>query len=409
MRIAATGFVSAQAGSVASANALLLRGLLDRGCAVDFFSKASFVDPRPLIGAHPAFRFFDVDNRLADRIRAGMERVPLAGKLAALADAATYNKLLVQTMNSVHAQSRFDLALWLGDYAAGPVEGIPTVSFAQGPPGTDARSLISRFSEVSALAGSAAAWKWRAMAEFRLSRFGLPDFRPSDRIIVGSSQSRSTLEDRYGIAEERIKVLPYPIDLEQFRLPGGRETSASLRVLWVGRIIPRKRLDLFLNAAATAIGGGTDLALSIVGSAGFVPGYEKLIREFPYPDRMRWEPFVPREEIPSVMHRHDVLVQPSEEENFGSSVAEAQACGLPVIVGATNGNADFLCPRDIHLADSRPETLAAAFAELARRKAEDRLGDPKESRECAGKNFSPAVVMDGLLEILREAAASAKT
>ncbi|HRJ74295.1 MAG TPA: glycosyltransferase, partial [Terrimicrobiaceae bacterium] len=220
MRIAATGFVSAQAGSVASANALLLRGLLERGCEVDFFSKASFVDPRPIIGNHPTFRFFDVDNRFADRIRAKMERIPLAGKLASQADAATYNRLLVQTMNAVHAGSRFDLALWLGDYAAGPVAGIPTVSFAQGPPGTDARSLLSRFSEVRALAGSAAAWKWRAMASFRLSSFGLPDFRPSDRIIIGSGQSRSTLENRYGIARDRIRILPYPIDLEQFRLPG---------------------------------------------------------------------------------------------------------------------------------------------------------------------------------------------
>ena len=42
-----------------------------------------------------------------------------------------------------------------------------------------------------------------------------------------------------------------------------------------------------------------------------------------------------------------MLAQPSDEENFGSSVAEAQACGLPVIVGATNGNADYLCGRDI--------------------------------------------------------------
>jgi len=54
---------------------------------------------------------------------------------------------------------------------------------------------------------------------------------------------------------------------------------------------------------------------------------------------------------------------------FGSSVAEAQACGLPVIVGRTNGNADYLCSRDTHLADDRPETLASVFRDYAERKA----------------------------------------
>ena len=39
---AVTGFVSEQAGSVASANALLLRELLLRGHEVHFFSKASY-------------------------------------------------------------------------------------------------------------------------------------------------------------------------------------------------------------------------------------------------------------------------------------------------------------------------------------------------------------------------------
>ena len=39
MKIACTGYVSEQTGSVAAANSLLLRALLDRGVEVDFFSK----------------------------------------------------------------------------------------------------------------------------------------------------------------------------------------------------------------------------------------------------------------------------------------------------------------------------------------------------------------------------------
>ncbi len=110
-----------------------------------------------------------------------------------------------------------------------------------------------------------------------------------------------------------------------------------------------------------------------------MPGYQNLIKAFPFPDRLTWIQSPPREKVPELLHGQDVLAQPSDEENFGSSVAEAQACGLPVIVGTTNGNADYLCSRDIHLSDDRPETFATALQEIARRRGEE----TGASRRCA--------------------------
>ena len=393
MRIAVTGYVSAQAGSVASANALLLQGLLARDCEIVFFSKSSFVDPRPAIGAHPAFSFVDVDNRLADRTRAKLSYIPGLGFIAGLIDSSTYNRLLVKRMREHHAQKPFDLILWLGEYARGRVDQVPSISFAQGPPGTDARSILKRFAEVSRLAGTQRAWRWRILAQLRLSRLGLPPLALSDHIIVGSNQSRKVLHDVYGIPDQKIHSLPYPIDLDLFR--PAPEPHTGFRCLWLGRIIPRKRLDLFLDGSAEAIRRGLDLRLTIVGGIGFVPGYEKLIKAFPFPDRLTWVPSLPREKVPKLIHLQDVLAQPSDEENFGSSVAEAQACGLPVIVGHTNGNADYLCTRDIHLADDRPETFAAAL--LAQRKD----NDIRPSRQCAEQHFSLSLITNRLIELLK--------
>jgi glycosyltransferase involved in cell wall biosynthesis len=412
MRLAITGFVSTQAGSIASANALLLRGLLERGCEIVFFSKASFVDPRPAVGEHPHFRFVDVDNRLADRTRARLQRVPLLNTLSSIVDASSYNRLLVRRIRKSHAEKPFDLCLWLGDYAKAPVPGIPTVSFAQGPPGTDARSLLSRFDEVARLSGSLNACKFAILARLRLSPIGLPNFAASDRFIVGSTQSKRTLQRLFGASADAVTSLPYPIDLALFDLPAeppkppAPAPTSPLRCLWLGRIIPRKRLDLFLDAAALVIRSGVDLRLTIVGGIGLVPGYEKLIEAFPFPERLEWIKALPRKEIPALLHRHDLLAQPSDEEDFGSSCAEAQACGLPVIVGATNGNADYLCSRDLHLADDRPETLRCAFTEFARRKREGAWGDPMESRRCAEHYFDRNRVTDQLLATLRESAAA---
>ncbi len=396
MRIAVTGYVSAQAGSVASANALLLRGMLERGCEIVFFSKASFVDPRSSVGEHPRFQFIDVDNRLADRVRASLSHVPIAGFLSKLLDSSTYNRLLVRRMCEQHAQKPFDLVLWLGEYARGRVAGVPSVSFAQGPPGTDARSILQHFGEIRRLKGWHA-WRWRILAQLRLSRLGLPPLEFSDHIIVGSNQSMRVLRDVYGIPENKVHCLPYPIDLDVFAPAATPSHHPETRCLWLGRIIPRKRLDVFLDGSAEAIRRGLDLRVTIVGGIGFVPGYQNLIKAFPFPDRLTWIQSLPREKVPELLHGQDVLAQPSDEENFGSSVAEAQACGLPVIVGATNGNADYLCSRDIHLSDDRPETFATALQEIARRRGEE----TGASRRCAEEHFSLSSITDRQFEFLK--------
>jgi glycosyltransferase involved in cell wall biosynthesis len=129
-----------------------------------------------------------------------------------------------------------------------------------------------------------------------------------------------------------------------------------------------------------------------------------MIESFPFGDRLTWKRAVSRQEVPSLLNAHDVLVQPSDEEDFGSSVAEAQACGLPVIVGRTNGNADYLCSRDIHLTDDRPETLARALREMNSRRVQGQWGDPAISRKCAEQYFSLETVTTSLISILAAAA-----
>ncbi len=398
MKIAATGYVSEQAGSVASANALLLRALLDAGHEVDFFSKPSFVDPRPSVGEHAGFRFIPTDNVGPDRFRARVQHIPVIGFLASRVDSGTYSRLLLQNISTEHAHRRYDLCLWLGDYSPGRVKNLPVISFAQGPPGTDARSIISRFIEILRLAGLKRALPWYVLAQVRLSPAGLPPLRHSDHIIVGSRQSQRTLHELYGVSPGRTSALPYPIDLNLFR-PAVEATAQSteLRVVWLGRIIPRKRLDLFLRGLELAIRQGLRVKATIVGGIGFVPGYEKMIEAFPFPDRLRWIKSLPRTDVPALLHQHDVMVQPSDEENFGSSVAEAQACGLRVIVGHTNGNADYLCQRDIHLADDRPESFASALIRVAK----EEVQSTSASRALAELHFDIRRVTEELTQILR--------
>jgi len=53
---------------------------------------------------------------------------------------------------------------------------------------------------------------------------------------------------------------------------------------------------------------------------------------------------VPQSQIVGRLREADVLVQPSEQEEFGHAVAEALACGIPVVTGPTNGTGAYAPP-----------------------------------------------------------------
>ncbi|MEO0529298.1 MAG: glycosyltransferase family 4 protein [Planctomycetota bacterium] len=408
LNLAVTGYVSATAGSVAGANAVLLKQLLQNGHEVLFGSKPWYVDPRPLVqdwGLSRGFQFADCSNGTPDRLHRWSTSKPsllkrIVRPVAAVWDDQTYRSRLTACLAS-SAPTPIDACLWLGTWAGATLTGVPTVSWAQGPPGTDARSIARHADEIRSLGGSVLLAKLRAYAAWRLGP-GLPRFDHSDHLIVGSQWSREVLTDSYGIDESRVHHLPYPIDLNVFRPPvEPRTTTGPLRVLWLGRFVPRKRLPLFLNAMAEAIDQGVDLRATVVGRSAFVPNYERLIAEFTYPDRLDHRSSVSRADVPALMAEHDILVQPSDDENFGSSVAEAQACGMPVIVGATNGTGDYVCERSIRLADDRVATLVDAVAAMAARKRAGELADGGSSREAAKRHCAPARVAAGLERVIR--------
>lgn len=401
MRIATTGFVSSDAGSVASANAVFIKELLQLGERIDFFTKPSFVDASATVAGclnEDRLEQIDCTNHYGDTLRKLLSK-SFPRTLATVGnrfDSFTYNRGLVAAMRAARGS---DIDLWLGDWARGR-SSRPVVSYVQGPPGTDAISVFRHRALIERLAGRVHCLKLCAYAKWRLS-FGLPNLRLSDHFILGSAWSVSHMTEHYWIEPSRLHAIPYPIDLDFFRpssLP--RSSHQPLRLLWLGRFVPRKRLDLFLAALALAIRDGCDVEAWVIGKSGFVPHYERLIEEFPYQDRIRFRPFIPRIEVPGVMAEVDVLVQPSDDENFGSSVAEALACGVPAIVGETNGTGDYLCDRSVRLSDDRPETLARSIVEYAKRKRLSELQDRYPSRLVAERNFEPTVLVRKLREVL---------
>jgi glycosyltransferase involved in cell wall biosynthesis len=349
---------------------------------------------------HPGFRYIDHSQPRVDRMarRSDNEYLRWVGVRVAH---ATFARRLVRRMHTIDKDRHYDVQLSLGQWAYGRSTRRPVISWVQGPPGSDARSVVRHRQAIKRLCGLGEYAKLRGYSLYRATA-GRPPFRHTDVVICGSRWSADYLVSRYGTPAVTTTPIPYPIDLEAFAPASALTAEGALNVVWVGRIIPRKRLDLFLEAGAALISRGRNIRLTVVGGFPFADGFRQLLDTFRFPEHLTYVPSLPRGLVRELLQTAAVLVQPSEEEDFGSSVAEALACGTPVVVGPTNGTSDYIDEGGARFAQYRAEDVAAAVCEVLDRLEADPDLSRAKSRSAAIKHFSATHVVDQIEAIFEE-------
>ncbi|HET6690281.1 MAG TPA: glycosyltransferase family 4 protein, partial [Miltoncostaeaceae bacterium] len=186
-----------------------------------------------------------------------------------------------------------------------------------------------------------------------------------DEVWVASTHVRDGMMAG-GMDPERVALVPLGVDPERFR-PGAEpldlgDRAPGVRLLFVGGLIWRKGIDLLLAAYARAFAARDDVTLVIksFGARGpYVPqDADAQVRA------LQADPRAPRilhltdpladDDMPGLYAACDVLVQPFRGEGFGLPIAEAMACGLPVIVPDRGAARDFCGPGTAILVPSRP-------------------------------------------------------
>gem|GEM_PF-449423 len=414
LRVACYGYVKKDSGSVSGANFLILEELLKRGIQIDFFGWKSFNYPAELIG-HEHFRFIDLPDKAF--LRKSLKRVlpkqlhslfdrTLGGMIQNLYSQQRDDRILRDAIATESAQTPYDLVLFLGLYAPIRVGGMPTISWAQGTPNTEWPYIKKLRQQIVQYCG------WLPYLQFKFFyMLKNPRLRAalehSDFYICGSQWSRQQMI-AYGLAETAVKVLPYPMDLELFKpqLQAYRKNQQKT-FLWLGRIDPRKRLDLLMQAYALLLQERQDVHLKIIGSFRHTKGFKTLIDSFEFPSHIDYQSSIDRKDVPALIQSCAVVIQPSEGENFGSSVAEALCCGIPVVLGATNGTREFTVPSCAFIfEDYTPESLKQTMAKVLDSLDQSPVEIALEARQTAERNFAIAKVIDSLEGILQEAAAS---
>jgi glycosyltransferase involved in cell wall biosynthesis len=218
------------------------------------------------------------------------------------------------------------------------------------------------------------------------------------RVLVATSQEEARELASGGIPEAKIVVRRNGIELpEQLPAFGAfrrqwQISSAAKVVLFLGRLVPKKSPDLLLRALARSVlqkAGARSILLVLAGPAedrGYREHLGRLAAELGLADRVRLTGPLYGENKWAAYRDADIFVLPSQSENFGNTVAEAIACGTPVIVTDRCGIAPMVQGRAGLVLPYEAEALAAALATLLdddALRARLRDGCPQVARELS--------------------------
>ncbi|HEX8742424.1 MAG TPA: glycosyltransferase family 4 protein [Thermoleophilaceae bacterium] len=158
------------------------------------------------------------------------------------------------------------------------------------------------------------------------------------------------------------------VDASLFRAAPAREWG--WRVLYVGRLDPRKGVDTAVEAMAHLPAEAT-LTLQGSGDPGYVADLRARVRELGLEERVRLGA-EPRERLGEVYAGHDAVAFPVRwEEPWGLVPLEAMTVGRPVVATGTGGSAEYLRDGENCLL-FEPRDSAAALARALSRLAGDR-------------------------------------
>lgn len=147
----------------------------------------------------------------------------------------------------------------------------------------------------------------------------------------------------HGAAAERMFFSPHCVDNDWFRgrsldarTVGNKRQSDIRRILFVGKLLGRKRPHDAVQAAALLRVAGVPVEMAFAGSGDLQESLDKAARAAGLPTHFLG--FVNQSQMPAVYARADVVVLPSDgSETWGLAINEGMACGVPAVVSDAVG------------------------------------------------------------------------
>lgn len=165
---------------------------------------------------------------------------------------------------------------------------------------------------------------------------------------------------------ERAVVIPHAVVADPPEEPATEPSCPPLVVGYIGRLHPKKNLEVLLQAVARH-GTPTNLIVCGDGEPDYTAQLHRLADELSLTTRVDWRGHVDATGRADLFAHSHVVAMPSEYECFGMAAAEAMSVGVPVIVSKTTGVAPVVeayeCGKLVEAGDV--DELCAALASIA--------------------------------------------
>ncbi len=155
------------------------------------------------------------------------------------------------------------------------------------------------------------------------------------RVVAVSREMKTTLVQQHGFSQEAVEVIYNGIPL-----PAGVSRSSSsahdhFRIGTVGRMVPVKDFDLFLEIATEVVRENDRVRFSILGDGPLKEHLVEKAKELKISDYVDFSPPSPD---PFPYYRSlDLYLNTSLHEGLPLSILEAMACGKPVVAPSVGG------------------------------------------------------------------------
>lgn len=233
--------------------------------------------------------------------------------------------------------------------------------------------------------------------------------KKANAIIVNSKEEYQDAIE-YGIKKDRLHLIPVGIDIDEYSPL--KKDGDVLKILFVGRISRNRNVEPIIKAAGMlkkkktiqkfkfVIVGGEEKS-SETSKTGYLDELKELTKKIRVTDIVEFTGPKYDEKLREQYRTADIFVYTSLSENFGQTMLEAGAAGLPMIctkVGIapeiiTNGKNGFLVK-------GNPEEIAKRVVELFDNEKRRQFGEL--TREKVRRNFNWDEIINKYLKIYQK-------
>ncbi len=156
----------------------------------------------------------------------------------------------------------------------------------------------------------------------------------ADGLIVLSDHVKQQVMARHAISADRIWTLPHGAFEFGVKMQRHLDHSRPTRLLFLGRIVAYKGLDLLLGAYRLLQQQGANVSLEVMGSGDISPYAEQLDGLSGVTLINQW---VDEADIGAALARNDVMVMPYREASQSGVAASAATAGMPMVATPVGG------------------------------------------------------------------------